>query len=228
MKLLLIIGLIAACLAPNANASELETIEAKIQQLKESVESQVERMKLIRERSANEMGLVRARIEGQLSRSQDGIAVQLAALERLREQLGDDVTGAKRAVGQFQGNIKMSMDNSVLEIDRQIRETNSLLRQMELMKQKIAEETGQCENPDITIEPVGGTPASPDGGLSGDSSPNPGGDGTSGTNGTTGGGRAGTNGTSGTTGDGTTGTSGGTTGANGDGGGLPSPTPTGG
>lgn len=158
MKFVLVSVFLCLTFGMNGWAADAPGIDGRIQLLKENVESQVEKIKLLREKSDAEMGLTRSRLTDQLNRNQEILLRQVEILERLRDQLNDKVTETEEASQNFQTSVKRSMSRSFAEINTQIRDTNVMLQQMEMVKEKVGDEPKKdaCERqPDLTIVPIG-------------------------------------------------------------------------
>ncbi len=145
-------------------ADSFPGMDTRIQMLRENIERQVEKIQLLREKADAEMGLTRSRLSDQLNRNQEILLRQVEMLEGLRDQLNDKVAETEQASQNLKITIKRSMSTTFAEINSQIRDTNVMLRQMQMVKAKVGDEPAQdtCDrHPDLTIEPIGILPLSP-------------------------------------------------------------------
>ncbi|HMK36019.1 MAG TPA: hypothetical protein VK463_13180 [Desulfomonilaceae bacterium] len=122
---------------PHANAADVTSFDAKIQQIRESIEAQVERIKRARENTDAQMSLARIRLADQLSRSQEDLHVQTATLERLREQLTDQVSQANGAMTTYQSSWKDTAAKALADIEAQLSQTNAAIAKMEAARKTL-------------------------------------------------------------------------------------------
>lgn len=126
-----------AIVASQSTAADLTSLDAKIRQIRESIELQIERIKNAREKSDSEMNLARIRLSEQLRRSQEDLYRQLASLERFREQLGAQITEANGIMTDYQKNWKSIMELALADMESQVKDTNSLMEQMEAVRNNL-------------------------------------------------------------------------------------------
>ncbi len=139
MKTTLLLSLILAVIATAntaAQASGTIGIDSTISQMKQDLQTQVERIRRARETASSEMTLARMRIAEQLRRSEEDLSRQIESLERFREQMADQKGQTDQAVVQMQRDWKQFIQQAFSDLDSQLRETNSLITQMETLRDR--------------------------------------------------------------------------------------------
>ena len=139
MKTILLLCLILAAIATAstaAQASGTTGIDSTISQMKQDLQIQVERIRRARETASSEMTLARIRIAEQLRRSEEDLSRQIESLERFREQMADQKGETDQAVVRMQKDWKQFIQQAFSDLDSQLRETNSLITQMETLRDR--------------------------------------------------------------------------------------------
>lgn len=139
MKTILLLCLILAAIATAstaAQASGTTGIDSTISQMKQDLQIQVERIRRARETASSEMTLARIRIAEQLRRSEEDLSRQIESLERFREQIADRKGETDQAVVRMQKDWKQFIQQAFSDLDSQLRETNSLITQMETLRDR--------------------------------------------------------------------------------------------
>jgi hypothetical protein len=139
MKTTLLLSLILAVIATAsmaAQASGTIGIDSTIGQMKQDLQTQVERIRRARETASTQMTLARIRIAEQLRRSEEDLSRQIDSLERFREQMADQKGETDQAVAQMQRDWKQFIQQAFSDLDSQLRETNSLITQMETLRDR--------------------------------------------------------------------------------------------
>ena len=139
MKTILLLSLILAAIATAstaAQASGTTGIDSTISQMKQDLQIQVERIRRARETASSEMTLARIRIAEQLRRSEEDLSRQIESLERFREQMADQKGETDQAVVRMQKDWKQFIQQAFSDLDSQLRETNSLITQMETLRDR--------------------------------------------------------------------------------------------
>jgi predicted nuclease with TOPRIM domain len=104
--------------------------------MKQDLQIQVERIRRARETASSEMTLARIRIAEQLRRSEEDLSRQIESLERFREQMADQKGETDQAVVRMQKDWKQFIQQAFSDLDSQLRETNSLITQMEALRDR--------------------------------------------------------------------------------------------
>jgi chromosome segregation ATPase len=139
MKTNLLLCLILAAIATAstaAQASGTTGIDSTISQMKQDLQIQVERIRRARETASSEMTLARIRIAEQLRRSEEDLSRQIESLERFREQMADQKGETDQAVVRMQKDWKQFIQQAFSDLDSQLRDTNSLITQMETLRDR--------------------------------------------------------------------------------------------
>ena len=139
MKTILLLSLILAAISTAstaAQASGTTGIDSTISQMKQDLQIQVERIRRARETASSEMTLARIRIAEQLRRSEEDLSRQIESLERFREQMADQKGETDQAVVRMQKDWKQFIQQAFSDLDSQLRETNSLITQMETLRDR--------------------------------------------------------------------------------------------
>jgi hypothetical protein len=139
MKPILLLSLILAVIATASTAAQASApigIDSTISQMKQDLQIQVERIRRARETASSEMTLARIRIAEQLRRSEEDLIRQIESLERFREQMADQKGETDQAVAQIQRDWKQFIQQAFSDLDSQLRETNSLITQMESLRDR--------------------------------------------------------------------------------------------
>jgi chromosome segregation ATPase len=152
------------CASPSF-ASNLETLNAKIQQIQESIENQMEKIKATREKSDLEMSVARARIAEQLARSQENLTLQIETLQQLREQIAEKISETEEAIVVFKDSVQTALAAALTNVDAQIRQTKDLLREITSVKDRMGDGTcegsdcGRSTEPGVSTIPTSSPPA---------------------------------------------------------------------
>jgi vacuolar-type H+-ATPase subunit I/STV1 len=127
----------AAGQAMAACSEAAEAAEAQVRQLQTSVEQQIERVQESRDRAATRMSLARICVADALARSQEDLLRQIERLQSLREQLATETEKSDQAVQQIKDDWAQRYSSSLASIEKQIAETNNLIRQMDSIKEQV-------------------------------------------------------------------------------------------
>ena len=150
MKTILLLSLILAAIATAstaAQASGTTGIDSTISQMKQDLQIQVERIRRARETASSEMTLARIRIAEQLRRSEEDLSRQIESLERFREQMADQKGETDQAVVRMQKDWKQFIQQAFSDLDSQLRETNSLITQMEALRDRFDVDPDELPQP---------------------------------------------------------------------------------
>jgi|GEM_PF-962446 len=167
MKTTLLLSLIVAVIATANTAAQASVtigIDSTISQMKQDLQTQVERIRRARENASSEMTLARIRIAEQLRRSEEDLSRQIESLERFREQMADQKGQTDQAVVQMQRDWKQFIQQAFSDLDSQLRETNSLITQMETLQNRFdvdAEELPDSNTVQILTPSAPEPPANP-------------------------------------------------------------------
>ena len=93
------------------------------------------------------MTLARIRIAEQLRRSEEDLSRQIESLERFREQMADQKGETDQAVVRMQKDWKLFIQQAFSDLDSQLRETNSLITQMETLRDKFDVDPDELPQP---------------------------------------------------------------------------------
>lgn len=161
MKTIMLLSLILAVIATASTAAQASGtigIDSTISQMKQDLQIQVERIRRARETASSEMTLARIRIAEQLRRSEEDLSRQIESLERFREQMADQKGETDQAVVRMQKDWKQFIQQAFSDLDSQLRETNSLITQMETLRDRF--DVDPDELPQSTKEQII-TPSAP-------------------------------------------------------------------
>jgi hypothetical protein len=150
MKTIMLLGLILAVIATASTAAQASVtigIDSTISQMKQDLQIQVERIRRARENASSEMTLARIRIAEQLRRSEEDLSRQIESLERFREQMADQKGQTDQAVVQMQRDWKQFIQQAFSDLDSQLRETNSLITQMETLRDRFDVDPDELPQP---------------------------------------------------------------------------------
>jgi chromosome segregation ATPase len=139
MKTILLISIILAATATASLAAQSSVcagIDSTISQMKQDLEIQIERIRKARETASSQMTLARLRIAEQLRRSEEDLSTQIESLERFREQMADQKDDTDQAVAQMQNDWKQFSQQAFSDLDSQLRDTNSLITEMENLRDR--------------------------------------------------------------------------------------------
>jgi hypothetical protein len=136
------IKLLAACLTlipfvligSSVSASNFTGADVKIDAIKQTLEVQLERIRNAREKADTQMSLAKIRIAERLRLSSEELTRQLEVLDRLREQLSAGSGESQQAIDQFKTNWGGLLETAFSEINSQVAQTNSLISQMEALR----------------------------------------------------------------------------------------------
>ena len=136
------IKLLAACLTlipfvligSSVSASNFTAADLKIDAIKQTLEVQLERIRNAREKADTQMSLAKIRIAERLRLSSEELTRQLEVLDRLREQLSAGSGESQQAIDQFKTNWGGLLETAFSEINSQVAQTNSLISQMEALR----------------------------------------------------------------------------------------------
>ncbi len=136
------IKLLAACITlipfvligSIVSASNVTGADLKIDAIKQTLEVQLERIRNAREKADTQMSLAKVRIAERLRLSSEELTRQLEVLERLREQLSAGSGESQQAIDQFKSDWAGLLQTAFAEINSQVGQTNSLISQMESLK----------------------------------------------------------------------------------------------
>ncbi len=150
MKTILLLSLILAVIATASTAAQASGtigIDSTISQMKQDLQIQVERIRRARENASSEMTLARIRIAEQLRRSEEDLSRQIESLERFREQMADQKGETDQAVVRMQKDWKQFIQQAFSDLDSQLRETNSLITQMETLRDRFDVDPDELPQP---------------------------------------------------------------------------------
>ncbi len=121
-------------------------LEAKITVLREQIERQIELIKEAREKADTSMSLAAIRVAEQLTKSEEELAAQVEMLDRLREQLRDQIDAAREAAAGLNQDWGQMLSQAAAQIDAQIQQTNSVIARMRQLRESVGEDpdTGTC------------------------------------------------------------------------------------
>ncbi len=118
----------------NVSGQSFAASDLKIDAIKQTLEVQLERIRNAREQADTQMSLAKMRIAERLRLSSEELTRQLEILERLREQLSAGSGDSQQSIDQFQSDWKSLLEAAFAEINSQVAQTNSLITQMEALK----------------------------------------------------------------------------------------------
>lgn len=150
MKTIMLLSLILAVIATASTAAQASGtigIDSTISQMRQDLQIQVERIRRARETASSEMTLARIRIAEQLRRSEEDLSRQIESLERFREQMADQKGETDQAVVRMQKDWKLFIQQAFSDLDSQLRETNSLITQMETLRDKFDVDPDELPQP---------------------------------------------------------------------------------
>ena len=159
--------LLAACLTfiafmiigSSVSAADFTAADLKIDAIKQTLEVQLERIRNATEKADTQMSLARMRIAERLRLSSEELTRQLEVLERLREQLSAGAGDSQQTIDQFKNDWTQLLATAFTEINSQVSQTNSLISQMETLRNSFGDSPGS----DPTVISQGpqapGTPA---------------------------------------------------------------------
>ena len=150
MKTIMLLSLILAVIATASTAAQASGtigIDSTISQMRQDLQIQVERIRRARETASSEMTLARIRIAEQLRRSEEDLSRQIESLERFREQMADQKGETDQAVVRMQKDWKQFIQQAFSDLDSQLRETNSLITQMETLRDKFDVDPDELPQP---------------------------------------------------------------------------------
>lgn len=150
MKTIMLLSLILAVIATTSTAAQASGtigIDSTISQMKQDLQIQVERIRRARETASSEMTLARIRIAEQLRRSEEDLSRQIESLERFREQMADQKGETDQAVVRMQKDWKQFIQQAFSDLDSQLRETNSLITQMETLRDRFDVDPDELPQP---------------------------------------------------------------------------------
>jgi hypothetical protein len=150
MKTIMLLSLILAVIATASTAAQASGtigIDSTISQMKQDLQIQVERIRRARETASSEMTLARIRIAEQLRRSEEDLSRQIESLERFREQMADQKGETDQAVVRMQKDWKQFIQQAFSDLDSQLRETNSLITQMETLRDRFDVDPDELPQP---------------------------------------------------------------------------------
>lgn len=120
-------------------------LEAKITVLREQVERQIELIKEAREKADASMTVAAIRVAEQLIRSEEELAAQVEMLERLREQLRDQIDVAQEAMAGMKKDWRQMLSQAAAQIEAQIKQTNSAIDRMKHIRESVGDDPeGNC------------------------------------------------------------------------------------
>ncbi|MGO9569224.1 MAG: hypothetical protein ACLP5H_16945 [Desulfomonilaceae bacterium] len=167
MKTILLISLILAATAMTSTAAQSSVttgMDSTISQMKQDLQTQVERIRRARETASTQMTLARIRIAEQLRRSEEDLSRQIESLERFREQMADQKGQTDQAVVLMQKDWKQFIQQAFSDLDSQLRDTNSLITQMETLRDRFdvePDELGDTQQEGQTMTPSAPQPMAP-------------------------------------------------------------------
>ena len=151
--------IVTAALSSTSYAVDFTAADLKIQAIKQTLEVQLERIRSARENADNQMSLARIRIAERLRLSAEDLSRQAEILERLREQISEGSGDSQQVVNQLATDWPQLLSAAFAEINSQISQTNSLMAQMESLRDSFDDPTASdsgsaTTNPQITNLPV--------------------------------------------------------------------------
>jgi len=157
----LVFALSSISLPEAQSASSSSNLEAQILLLREKVSLQVEKVRRSREQADDQMALARIRIADQLSRAEESLLVQIELLDRLREQLHEQVTETDSTIEQLKSDRSLVLDKAIIEVEEQIGQTNSLIEQTRILKDSFDKESCVKASPPVSPAPAAPSDVSP-------------------------------------------------------------------
>ncbi len=139
MKTILLIGVILVVTTTVSIAAQSSVsigLDSTISRMKQDLETQIERIRKARDTANSQMSLARIRIAEQLRRSEEDLTRQIESLERFREQMADQKDDTDQAVAQMQTDWKQFIQQAFSDLDSQLKDTNSLITQLETLRDK--------------------------------------------------------------------------------------------
>ena len=142
--------LLAACLTfiafmiigSSVSAADFTAADLKIDAIKQTLEVQLERIRNATEKADTQMSLARMRIAERLRLSSEELTRQLEVLERLREQLSAGAGDSQQTIDQFKNDWTQLLATAFTEINSQVSQTNSLISQMETLRNSFGDSPG--------------------------------------------------------------------------------------
>lgn len=151
----LLAALMVTLITPNfCGAVDLET---KIAVLREQIERQIEIIKEAREKADTSMSLAAIRVAEQLIRSEEELAAQVEMLDRLREQLRDQVDVAEETMAGMKKDWAQMLSQAAAQIDAQIKQTNSVIDRMRQIRESVGADSETGSRPKTTPATNGGS-----------------------------------------------------------------------
>lgn len=163
MRKALLAAFIAIFTVLTAQASEILSIEAKLEQISVDIEVQMERMQWAQETAEARMSVADARVEEQLRIAEEDLAAQVEKLEMLRDQLKDQISEAERAIESIKQDWKVTMVEMYEKIRSQIADANDLLQRLRQLRTKSSPAADQASLPPSFSEAAGNGADQPNG-----------------------------------------------------------------
>lgn len=162
-RMLFNIVLLAALATPlgTAGAAEQINFDERLTQIREKIASQIEEVRAAREKADIQMELARVRVAEQIRRSEESLILQVEMLDRLREQLQDQMTETKRAIDKMRQDRVLTIGKTLMDIEAQLRQTTGVIERMKFLREGIDKEEGNVgEQPGI-LSSLSGSAAKP-------------------------------------------------------------------
>jgi len=163
------IKFLAACLllmtfvtiGSSVSAADFAAADLKMDAIKQTLELQLERIRNAREKAENQMSLARMRIAERLRLSSEELTRQLEILERLQEQLSAGTGGSQQTIDQFRSEWARLLETAFAEINSQVSQTNSLISQMETLRNNFEDSPVPNPTPQVSETSLSFTPPDP-------------------------------------------------------------------
>jgi len=159
------IVLLAALAAPigTAGAAEQINFDEKLNQIREKINSQIEQVRGAREKADNQMELARLRAAEQLRSSEENLILQVEMLDRLREQLQEQMAETKQAIDKMRRDRILTIGKTLMDIEAQINQTTGVVERMRILREGMdKEEAGGGAQQGILSSLAGSTANLPD------------------------------------------------------------------
>ncbi len=121
--------------------SETGSIPAKLYQLETQLQSQLEKIKYAREVADHSASLAQIRIARELRRSEAAMERQIEILERLKEQMQDQIGESPSSFAAVPESWNKKLQSTIAGLVQQIHSNNLLLKRMESFREQVETET---------------------------------------------------------------------------------------
>jgi hypothetical protein len=147
-RLITILAFCAALVAPPSWwVGSCHAANGQTPDLGEQLEVQIERTKAIRDKADTAVNLARLRIAQQLERSQEELSQQLELLQRLRDQLAEQINQAQVTAQQLQSAWSERLRKAAGDVENQISILNTLLNRMDALRIQVGGDDVSVDQP---------------------------------------------------------------------------------